>query len=72
MNATYPLPIVGLPPLPPELAALAGAQAPTERPDDIVRQAFRIGRMRLLAPFAAADRAGVVAGYDQVRGKRVA
>ena len=25
-----------------------------------------------LAPFAAADRAGVVAGYDQVRGKRVA
>jgi len=25
-----------------------------------------------LAPFSAADRAGVVAGYDQVRGKRVA
>jgi hypothetical protein len=25
-----------------------------------------------LAPFAAADRAAVVAGYDQVRGKRVA
>ena len=56
MNATYPLPIVGLPPLPPELAALAGAQAPAEaRPDDIVRQAFRIGAMRLLAPFATAS-----------------
>ena len=25
-----------------------------------------------LAPFSAADRAGAVAGYDQVRGKRVA
>ena len=25
-----------------------------------------------LAPFSAADRASVVAGYDQVRGKRVA
>jgi hypothetical protein len=25
-----------------------------------------------LAPFAAADRAVVVSGYDQVRGKRVA
>ena len=25
-----------------------------------------------LAPFSAADRAAVVAGYDQVRGKRVA
>ena len=25
-----------------------------------------------LAPFAAADRAGAIAGYDQVRGKRVA
>jgi purine-binding chemotaxis protein CheW len=56
LNATYPLPIVGLPPMPPELAALAGAQAPAEaRPDDIVRQAFRIGGMRLLAPFAAAS-----------------
>ena len=56
MNATYPLPIVGLPPLPPELAALAGAQAPAEaRPDDIVRQAFRIGQMRLLAPFTTAS-----------------
>jgi 4-hydroxy-tetrahydrodipicolinate synthase len=25
-----------------------------------------------LAPFSAADRAGAIAGYDQVRGKRVA
>ena len=56
MNATYPLPIVGLPPLPPELAALTGAQPPAEAsPDDIVRQAFRIGQMRLLAPFTAAS-----------------
>lgn len=56
MNATYPLPIVGLPPLPPELAALAGDQAPAEaHPDDIVRQAFRIGQMRLLAPFTTAS-----------------
>jgi len=47
--------IVGLPPLPPELAAL-GASAPIEEnPDDIVRQAFRIGHMRLLAPFATAS-----------------
>jgi purine-binding chemotaxis protein CheW len=52
MNATFPLPIVGLPPLPPELAALTGAQPPAEaHPDDIVRQAFRIGQMRLLSPF---------------------
>ena len=56
MNATYPLPIVGLPPLPPELAALGGAQAPAEAsPDDIVRQAFRIGQMRLLTPFVTAS-----------------
>ncbi|HUQ11717.1 MAG TPA: chemotaxis protein CheW [Steroidobacteraceae bacterium] len=56
MNATYPLPIVGLPPLPPELAKLLGAQAPAEAaPDDIVRQAFRIGQMRLLAPFTKAS-----------------
>ena len=56
MNAAFPLPIVGLPPLPPELAALAGAQAPMEaRPDDIVRQAFRIGQMRLVTPFVAAS-----------------
>jgi twitching motility protein PilI len=51
MPATYPLP-VGLPPLPPELVALAGASVGVEpNPNDIVRQAFRIGRMRLLAPF---------------------
>ena len=32
-----------------------------------------LGRMKPpLAPFGAADRAGAVAGYDQVRGKRVA
>jgi len=32
-----------------------------------------LGRMKPpLAPFSAADRAGAVAGYDQVRGKRVA
>jgi len=56
MNATLQMPLVGLPPLPPELVALAGGQAPAAPlPDDIVRQAFRIGRMRLLAPFAAAS-----------------
>jgi purine-binding chemotaxis protein CheW len=55
LNAAYPLPLVGLPPLPPELAALGGAQAVEVGPDDIVRQAFRIGQMRLLAPFAAAS-----------------
>ena len=54
MNASFPLPL-GLPPLPPELAALAGVQAPAANPDDIVRQAFRIGHMRLLAPFATAS-----------------
>jgi purine-binding chemotaxis protein CheW len=49
--ATYQLP-VGLPPLPPELAALAGVAAGAEpNPNEIVRQAFRIGMMRLLAPF---------------------
>jgi len=54
MNATFPL-SVGLPPLPAELAAL-GAQGPIEEnPNDIVRQAFRIGHMRLLAPFATAS-----------------
>ena len=46
--------LVGLPPLPPELAALGGP-APVENPNDIVRQAFRIGHMRLLAPFATAS-----------------
>ena len=38
-----------------ELAALAGAPAVEANPDDIVRQAFRIGQMRLLAPFATAS-----------------
>ena len=54
MNATFPLP-VGLPPLPPELAALAAPPSGVENPDEIVRQAFRIGSMRLLAPFATAS-----------------
>jgi len=55
MSATFHLPL-GLPPLPPELAALAAPQSPAEvNPDEIVRQAFRIGHMRLLAPFAAAS-----------------
>src|SRR5262245_5664280 len=47
-------PTLGLPPLPPELAVLA---APTvaPHPDAIVRQAFRIGHMRLLAEFATAS-----------------
>jgi len=49
--ATYQLP-VGLPPLPPELAALAGVGVAAEpNPNEIVRQAFRIGQMHLLAPF---------------------
>jgi purine-binding chemotaxis protein CheW len=48
--------MLGLPPLPPELAALAAPPAGVgENPDEIVRQAFRIGHMRLLAPFAAAS-----------------
>jgi twitching motility protein PilI len=56
MNATFSLPIVGLPPLPAELLALGGLSAPAaENPNDIVRQAFRIGQMRLLAPFATAS-----------------
>jgi len=57
MSATFPLTpgqILGLPPLPAELVALT-APAPVENPDDVVRQAFRIGHMRLLAPFAAAS-----------------
>jgi chemotaxis signal transduction protein len=55
MNAIFQLP-VGLPPLPAELAALGGLSGPLEEnPNDIVRQAFRIGHMRLLAPFAIAS-----------------
>ena len=46
--------ILGLPPLPAELAALVAPRA-EEKPSDIVRQAFRIGHMRLLAPFATAS-----------------
>ena len=53
-NAFY-LPL-GLPPLPPELAALAApAAAMEEDPNQVVRQAFRIGHMRLVAPFATAS-----------------
>jgi len=54
MAATHPLPL-GLPPLPPELAALAAPPQLEANPDEIVRQAFRIGAMRLLAPFAVAS-----------------
>jgi purine-binding chemotaxis protein CheW len=53
--ATFQLP-VGLPPLPPELAALAGVAVGVEpNPNEIVRQAFRIGQMRLLAPFTVSS-----------------
>ena len=54
MSAPTPLTsaMLGLPPLPPELAALASAPSGEEDPRNIVRQAFRIGHMRLLAPFA--------------------
>jgi chemotaxis signal transduction protein len=59
MSAQFPLSpgqMIGLPPLPPELAALAAsAGAAEENPNALVRQAFRIGRMRLLAPFATAS-----------------
>ena len=55
MPAAYPLPL-GLPPLPPELAALtAPASAVEESPDAIVRQGFRIGAMRFAVPFAIAS-----------------
>jgi chemotaxis signal transduction protein len=54
MNATFPL-SYGLPPLPAELAALAVPAASEGNPNEIVRQAFRIGHMRLLAPFATAS-----------------
>jgi|SRR6478735_8799322 purine-binding chemotaxis protein CheW len=53
-NNSFHLPL-GLPPLPAELAALAGPSAVEENPDHVVHQAFRIGRMRLLAPFATAS-----------------
>ena len=54
MNAHFASPL-GLPPMPAELAALGGAGPVEENPNDIVRQAFRIGHMRLLAPFAATN-----------------
>jgi twitching motility protein PilI len=55
MPASFPLPL-GLPPLPPELAALTAPAAPVEEdPSLVVRQAFRIGHMRLVAPFATAS-----------------
>jgi len=49
MNSPFAIPL-GLPPLPPELAALVGPAA-VENPNDVARQAFRIGHMRLLARF---------------------
>ena len=52
--SSWPNPTLGLPPLPPELAVLA-APPVAENPNEIVRQAFRIGHMRLLAPFATAS-----------------
>ncbi|MEO8019968.1 MAG: chemotaxis protein CheW [Pseudomonadota bacterium] len=55
MNANFAASL-GLPPLPAELAALGVQSGPIEEnPNDIVRQAFRIGHMRLLAPFATAS-----------------
>jgi chemotaxis signal transduction protein len=54
MNATSPLSFA-LPPLPAELAALAAPPVASDNPDEIVRQAFRIGGMRLVAPFATAS-----------------
>jgi twitching motility protein PilI len=53
MNPTFANSL-GLPPLPPELAALAAPATP-ENPNEVVRQAFRVGHMRLLAPFAKAS-----------------
>lgn len=54
MNATFPLSL-GLPPMSAELAALAQPSAGEGDPNELVRQAFRIGHMRLLAPFATAS-----------------
>src|SRR6478735_1466110 len=53
-NNSFHLPL-GLPPLPAELAALAGPSAVEENPDHVVHQAFRIGRIRLFAPFSTAS-----------------
>jgi twitching motility protein PilI len=57
MSAPLPLTsqMLGLPPLPAELAALASAPSGEEDPNNVVRQAFRIGDMRLLAPFGASS-----------------
>jgi twitching motility protein PilI len=55
MAAPLSLEMLGLPPLPPELAALASAPMGEEDPNNIVRQAFRLGQMRLLAPFDASS-----------------
>jgi twitching motility protein PilI len=55
MAAPLSLQMLGLPPLPPELAALASAPSGEEGPDNIVRQAFRLGHMRLLSPFDASS-----------------
>lgn len=55
MSSSFNLSL-GLPPLPPELAALAAPPSTiAENPHEIVRQAFRVGHMRLLAPFATAS-----------------
>jgi chemotaxis signal transduction protein len=45
---------LGLPPLSAELAAMTSGPV-EENPNDPGRQAFRIGHMRLLAPFATAS-----------------
>jgi twitching motility protein PilI len=52
MNARVS-PLVGLPPLPAELARLIQHSTAEDHPDAIVRQAFRIGNLRLVAPFEA-------------------
>ena len=53
--SAWPQATLGLPPLPAELAALAAPPSGEINPHEIVRQAFRIGHMRLLAPFATAS-----------------
>jgi twitching motility protein PilI len=54
MNARVS-PILGLPPMPAELARLIPHSTAEDHPDAIVRQAFRIGSLRLVAPFEAAS-----------------
>ena len=53
MNNPFAIPL-GLPPLPPELAALS-APVVAVNPDDVVRQAYRIGHIRQIAPFDTAS-----------------